>query len=416
MREILKLDESHICSYSDIALNAYPSFKDLSEEGIRKYKDIVRQTMRTDKDVTFYGMFEKNKLIAVMRLFNFSMNLFGKMIQSSGIGFLGVHLMHKKEKCAKEMIEFYEDVYRKQGVPIALLLPFRPDFYKKMGYGIGTKMNQYRLPTTEIPPYYGDSDIRYIDDYTIENLLECHNRVVSKTHGMIMKIKDEIRHLQSDPYNKIIGNYDNDGNLSGYMIFQFENAKEDNYTINNIIIKELVYENVLSLKKLLGFLRKQEDQVRLVIFNTEDENFHYLFDNPLNDSLNYIPYGNLETNTQAVGVMYKILDIRKAFEQSSHRNYNHSNLNIRFLIYDEMKKKAEEIVVGFNNGKVDLNDTRYDATVKINLANFSSLFLGSTSVTGLYNLGALELDDSDLLEEIDRTFYYPQKPVCNTDF
>lgn len=416
MREILKLDESHIDAYSDIALNSYPSFKDLSEDGIKEYKEIVRQTMRDDKNVTFYGMFEEEKLVAVMRLFDFSMNLFGEMAPASGLGYLGVHLMHKKEKCAKEMIEFYEDIYREKSIPIALLLPFRPDFYKKMGYGFGTKMNQYRLPIWSIPAYFGNNDIRYIDNNDIESLIECHSRAVKKTHGMIMKIDDEIRNLVSDPYNKIIGNYDSEGNLNGYMVFQFQNAKADNYTINNIYMEELIYEDSLVLKKLLGFLRKQEDQVGLVIFNTEDEYFHYLFDNPLNDSLNYIPYGNLESNTQAVGLMYKILDVRKAFEQSTHRNYNNSNLNIRFLIYDEMKKQEEEVIVNFENGKVNIKDKKYDATLRMNLANFSSLFLGSASVIGLYKLGILELDHLDLLEEIDRTFYYPQKPVCSTDF
>jgi predicted acetyltransferase len=416
MRKIRQLNETHIDAYSDIAFNAYPSFKDLSSEAVKKYKDTVAHIIETDPNVTFYGMFEGEKLIAVMRLFDFTMNYFGKMIPASGIGFLGVHLMHKKEKCAKAMVEFYEKLYRSRGIPIGLLLPFRPDFYNKMGYGIGTKMNQYRLPANRIPAYFGHSDIRYVEIDDIKKILDCHSRVAEKTHGMIIKINDEIRDLVNDPYNKIIGHYDGKGNITGYIVFKFQNAKEDNYTINNIYIKELIYENTDVLKKLLGFLRKQEDQVNLVIFNTEDEHFHYLFDNPLNDSLNYIPYGNLESNTQAVGVMYKIFDIKKAFEQCSHRNYNKSNINIRLLVYDEIEKEEDEIIVNFEEGVSIINRNKYDVTLKIKLADLSSLFLGSVSVMGLYRLGIIELDNLDLLEEVDRTFYCPQKPVCYTDF
>ena len=54
MRRISKLNDNHIDAYTDIALNAYPSFKDLTDEGIRKYKETVAHIMKTDSKVTFY--------------------------------------------------------------------------------------------------------------------------------------------------------------------------------------------------------------------------------------------------------------------------------------------------------------------------------------------------------------------------
>lgn len=323
--------------------------------------------------------------------------------------------MHKKEKAAKDMIEFYEEFYKKKEIPIGMLLPFRPDFYKKMGYGLASKINQYRLSPDRIPAYYGRSDLRYIEN-DFGAMLDCHRRVMGKTHGMMMKTRDEIRDLKTNPYNKIVANYDENGEIDGYIVFQFENAKAGNYTVNNIYVKELIYENTDALKKILGFLRKQDDQVNLVIFNTMDENFHYLFDNPLNDSLNYIPYGFIESNTQAVGIMYKIFDIRLAFKQLHYRNYNNESINIRFIVEDELKKKDDEIIVNFKNGRASIDEEHYDGSVKMKLANFSSLFLASTTVIGLYKLGLLELDNLDLLEKLDRAFYSSDKPVCYTDF
>lgn len=417
MREIRELSEIHIDEYTEIAYNAYPSFKDFSKEAMDKYKKETLEVLKNDADVTFYGMFQKDKLIAVMRLFDFQMNCFGEIIPVSGIGFLGVHLMHKKEKAAYDMLKFYENHYRNRGIPFGLLLPFRPDFYKKMGYGFGTKMNQYRILSSRIPAYYKDSDIRYIDKRDLNKLLDCHNRMVKKTHGMMKKIGDEIKAVFGDPFNRVVGSYDRDGNMDGYLVYKFQNGKPGNYTINNIYIKEFIYTNREAFKKLLGFLRKQEDQVNLVIFNTEDENFHYIFEDPRNDSLNYIPYGYLETNTQAVGAMYKIFDVERAFNQCKHRNYNNANIGIRFLIDDSFNNESEkEIIVRFENGVVNLDSDGYEVTIKINIAEFSSLFLGSVSLKGLYDLGLLKLDNDDYLHELDRAFYCNQKPVCYTDF
>ena len=416
MREIRLLSEEHIDAYADIAFNAYPSFKNFTKEAMDEYKKVATDILNNDPMVTFYGMFENHKLIAVMRLFDFQMNCFGKIITVSGLGFLGVHLMHKKEKVAKAMVEFYEEHYRSRKIPFGLLLPFRPDFYKNMGYGLGTKMNQYRLEASRLPAYYGESDLRYIKEEQLPKLLECHTRVVNKTHGMMIKFGDEIRDLYGDEYNRVVGNYDKNGNINGYLVYKFQNGKAGNYTINNIYVKELIYENTEILKLLLGFLRKQEDQVNLIIFNTEDENFAYLFDNPLNDSLNYIPYGYLETNTQAIGVMYKIFDVRKAFQECAHRKYNNANLGVRFLIKDAFSKEKEEVIVRFENGVAKLDSKEYIVTIKINIAEFSSLFLGSVSIKGLFNLGILELDNEEFIDELDKAFYCSEKPVCYTDF
>jgi len=416
MREIRVLNETHIDAYTDIAYHAYPSFKDFTEEAMAAYKKTVAHMMDHDPAVTFYGMFEGDKMIGVMRLFQFQMNYFGKMISVSGLGFLGIHLMHKKEKVAKAMVEFYENHFREKGLPIGLLLPFRPDFYKRMGYGMGTKMNQYRLPPSRIPAYSGKSDLRYITRDNLQELFECHGRIAARTHGMMLKFGDEIRNLTTDPFNQIVGYYSPEGQLIGYLVFKFQNGKAGNYTINHLYVKELVYENIDAFRGLLDFLKKQEDQVSLVIFNTEDEHFHYLFDNPLNDSLNYIPYGYIESNTQAVGVMYKLFDIRGAFQQCSYRNYNNANLRVRFLITDELRGIEETLTINFQNGAAQLDAEDFDITMKTSIAHFSSLFMGSTSVNGLYHLGLLAVDNINLLDDLDRAFYCPQKPVCYTDF
>lgn len=426
MREIRQLDPSHIDAYADIAFNAYPSFKDFSQEAMASYKEVAVFIMENDPVVTFYGMFEDDELIAVMRLFDFDMNCFGQRIPVSGLGFLGVHLMHKKKGVAKSMVDFYENHYRQRQIPIGILLPFRPDFYKRMGYGLGTKMNQYRIPAARIPAASKAIDgadasakIRYVTPVELDKLLACHERAVDNTHGMMAKFGDEIRPIFGDPFNRVVGIFDQKGTITGYMVYQFENAKEDNYTITNVNVQELIYTTPADLKALLGFLRTQEDQINLVVINTEDEHFYHLFDDPRNDSLNYIPYGYLETNTQAIGAMYKVFDVGQVFKQCAYRNYNGENITIKFVIRDNYKGELlEEISVAFVDGLVsDINqDLDAHVTMAMTIADFSTLFLGITSVYGLANLGLLTVDNHESIARLDRMFYYHQKPVCYTDF
>ncbi len=416
MRAIRQLDENHIADYADIAFNAYPSFKDFSPEARHLYEENVLLIMRTDPGVTFFGLFEDETLIGVMRLFDFQMNAFGVMIPISGLGFLGVHLMHKKKGVARELVAFYEERYLSQKVPIASLLPFRPDFYKPMGYGFGTKMRQYRIPTEFLPNLPKTDFLRYLTPEDMEAILDCHKRVVQKSHGRIMKIGDEIRDLFGESVNRVVGSFDDKGQLTGYLVYKFQNGKAGNYTINHLVVKEMIHESPAVLKNLLGYLKSQQDQIALVIFNTEEEHFHYLFSNPLNDTHNYIPYGYLETNTEAIGMMYKVIDTAMAFEQCGHRAYNHVKVTFRLDIEEDYSKEVESSIVTLDGTKAVLGSGGYDVTLKIKRSDFSALFIGCTSISGLYGLGLIELDDESFLNALDLAFYTPQKPVCYTDF
>lgn len=417
MRRIFKLNENHIDKYADITFRSYPSFKDFSTKAMEEYKKHVRHIMENHKDVSFYGAFDDGEMVGVMRLFDFKMNLFGKIVETSGVGFLGVDPVHKKKKVALDLIKFYERHYRTNNLPIALLLPFKTDFYKLMGYGFGTKLDQYRIATKDIPAYKKDSNIKYVmEDKEFNMLMDCRKNVVAKRHGMAMKLSGEIEDMKNISSTQIVANYNEENLIDGYISFEFQNTKEGNFNANNIYVHELVYENPDALMKLLGFLRKQEDQVQLVIFNTKDENFHYLFGNPTNDSRNHVDFGHIETNTQSIGIMYKLLDVKSAFKQVSYRNYNNSNLKVRFFIEDDYLDDREKFIVNFNNGFATTDCDEYDVTVSILLSDFSSLFMGSTSVNALHRLGLLELDDESYLEQLNMTFYTPEKPDGNIDF
>jgi predicted acetyltransferase len=413
MREIRKLISSDIDDYADVAYNAYPSFKDFTKASMNDYKIEALEVMNNDPIVTFFGLFEEGHLIGVMRLFDFEMNAFGKIIPVAGLGFLGVHLMHKKKGVARALIEYYETHYKNKKIPLSLLLPFRPDFYNRMGYGFGTKMNQYRIPS-EFLPKYETSNMRYLTEKDLNIILTCHDKVVENSHGRIRKFGDEIRDLFGDEYNRVVGYFEN-AELKGYIVYKFRNAKEGNYTINQIYIKELIHIDVKAFRNLMGYLKHQQDQVELIIFNTEDEHFHQLFSNPLNDTKNYIPYGYLETNTQAIGVMYKVLDVRAAFKQLEYRDYNHVKLKVKFSLLDDYTAVSEDIIVHFDNSAI-LAENDFDVVVTLKQSHFSSLFLNCTSIKGLYDLGLIELNDDTYLRQLDLLFYYDQKPVCYTDF
>ena len=150
-REIKLITPDYIEDYLTIYLNAYPAYKNTGVEGRDKYRPRILHSMENDKKIHFYGLFEDGRLIAQMKVLDFSMNAFGRMVKATGLMALGVHPMHKKKGAARDMVRFFEEYTRETGAVVAMLLPFRMDFYRNMGYGYGSKMDEYRLPALNLP-------------------------------------------------------------------------------------------------------------------------------------------------------------------------------------------------------------------------------------------------------------------------
>ncbi len=151
------------------------------------------------------------------------MKLLSTKTVGGGVGLVAVDLLHKKEKVCKELITYFLKHYRKKGISIALLYPFRPDFYKKMGFGYGTKVNQYRIKPESLPKGDSKKNTRFLDEDDREALLECYNRLMDRTSGMIEKSDFALQRI-FDQKNRIVA-YEKDGKVRGYIIFTFQPTK-----------------------------------------------------------------------------------------------------------------------------------------------------------------------------------------------
>ncbi len=415
---IRKLTPADLPGYMDIYLNAYPAGKDLSEECYEKYAARHTQSMEEFDHVTYYGLFEDGMMAAAMKLIDFDMNLYGRLRKATGLMALGVHPLHKKKGLAREMVQFFEDYTKESGATVAMLLPFRMDFYRNLGYGCGTKMDEYHIPTGQLPKADAEaiSKLRYMGTGDIDKVLECYGEFVKKNHGYLMKFEEEVRDMKGDDEVRRIGYFDGD-QLKGYAAFTFVNTSDCNYTLNLMDVKELVYDDAMVLKALLGGLRMQEDLAQSVIIRTGEPDFYHLLDSPQDVSSNYMDFGFLQTNVSAVGTMYKIVDIQGFMEEANGRIFPPIDFSVKFEVYDELAHKTESFVMAFEVGRWFYEPKgEADTCIKCNLSDFSSLMMGSAEFGGLARLGVVETNNPGRTRLLDYLLHAEQKPFTNTDY
>lgn len=417
---IRKLTPADIPGYMDIYLNAYPAGKDLSEECYDKYAARHSQSMEEFDHVTYYGLFEGEQMAAAMKLIDFDMNLYGRMCKATGLMALGVHPLHKKKGLAREMVEFFETYTKASGATVAMLLPFRMDFYRKLGYGCGTKMEEYHIPTSQLPKADPSimGNLRYMGTGDIDKVLACHKAFVHKNHGQLYKFEEEVRDMKGDDEVRRIGYFEND-ELKGYAAFTFVNTSDCNYTLNLMDVKELIYDDEKVLRTLLGGLRMQEDLAQSVIIRTGEPDFYHLLASPQDVSGNYIDFGFLQTNISAVGTMYKIVDIKGFMDDADNRIFPPVDFSAEFEIYDELKHEEENFVLTFEGGRwfyEEIGERETATRIRMKLSDFSSLMMGSAEFGGLARLGVAETNNPGRTRLLDYLFHAEQKPFTNTDY
>jgi predicted acetyltransferase len=417
MSELRKLTDADLPGFIEIVLNAYPGFSAPSQDVRERMLQQFNEIQTNDNSRELFGLFRNNKLIAGMRVHDYHMNLFTKLIPVGGVGLVAVELLHKKEQAAKELIQEFLNMFLERGVNMVLLYPFRPDFYKKMGFGYGPKMHQYRLKPDSFPKGPSKANLRYLTAEDKDRVRECYNRYSEATHGMFLKTQPELDAMFKNPANRFIG-FESNNELKGYLLFSFEKKSQTNFAHYDMLIKELIAETPEAIMELSTFLHSQADQVHQIVWNTQEENVHFFVDDPRNGSHNMIPSVYHETNLSGVGLMYRVINTKGIFEELKDHSFNGVNVAIKLAIKDSfLPQNNQELVVQFKEGKVNVSDNEdYEVEISLDVSDFSSLLMGAVSFKELYLFGRASLSDPDYLTTINMLFSTQEKPRCISVF
>ncbi len=416
MRTIREVREDELSELARITIEAFPGMKVDSQEARDRMVERLAKVMK-EPIVHFFGVFEDDGLVGVMRCYDFTMKLHETRTLVGGLGGVAVDLRHKKEHVAADMVSYYLDFYRRKGAALAALYPFRPDFYHRMGFGYGVKMNRYSFRPDDLPPGGVGARVEYLTADSREELAACYDRHLERTNGLLELPPHVLDSLFSDPAFRIVG-YRESGVLRGYLIFRFEPAPGDNWLVNNIQLRTLVYDDSSALAALLGFLRKQADQVGRIIYETQDAMFHYLLRDPRDESGNLLAGLWHQTNTQGMGIMYRVIDVERLFAVLRDHDFGAVTARIQLNLTDTyVPENSGSYLLAIENGRAELvMSGATDVVVEMDIADFSSLVVGAVDFNRLHAYGRAALSDPALVPTVNSLFHTDIPPWCLTSF
>lgn len=416
MDDIRLLNRGDLEAGVRIVADSYPGLKLVTADDRERYRLRLADLMAEAPIAHFYGCLREEELRGIMVLWDWQMNFLQARVPAGGMGLLAVDPTHRKEHIARDMVLFHLRYYRELGTPLALLYPFRPDFYRQMGFGYGTKMNQYRLRPGSLPGATSHGHVRALTGSEDQrSVLECYARMVGRTHGMIERQPRAIRQLFERPQYRIVGCVEG-SHVSGYVVYSYESA--GTWLLNDLHVHELLYEDAGTFHELMSFLNKQADQVRYVIVDTLDEYFHLIPSDPRDGTDKIAVEVYHETNTQGVGLLVRAVDTARLFGLLAEHDFGGQTCRLKLTVQDSFLPEnsgsyALEVVKGHLQPG---NPERCEVEVVLDVASLSSLLYGTATFRSLVRYGLATISDDAFTDVLNRLFAVEEKPVCLTYF
>jgi predicted acetyltransferase len=404
MREIRPLIREEIPAFMDIVSFSYPDMDAWSRRDF--YIQIMEGLFDNPETSVLWGVFDNDRMVGCCVMYDYTMNYHGAFVPTTGIGMVATALASKKEHIARDLLSRFLVETRKKGAVFATLYPFRPDFYRKMGFGFGNKVAVYSWKPAQFPvrPNVDKAGMLTLEDQA--KVAECYNRIARKTHGMYLREDIHWKRYLRTPGVFYIG-CRKKGRITGYACCHFVTGKQMSEQI--LDIREMLWEDTEAMYSLFGFISTQADQVGSVKFAAQDPDLVFLTEDPRHQPNESIPPLHHKTDAAGIGFMYRAVDTHLAV--LSHP-WPEIDLTVRFEVDDDfLPANQGGFTVRFIAGKPEIiTPKKADVTLKIAVAHYSSLLTGAITLEKLMAYALCEVTGKS--ERLLPLFATQPKPIC----
>jgi predicted acetyltransferase len=413
--EISLLQKDDLEQFAQVIVHAYPMpYQNSIDDCIHWIRDSLKNDAASIK---YYKAVKNGTIVGGMRFFDFQMNMRNVMIAAAGMGLVAVNPLYRKEHVAKDMLHFFIEENDRIGYPMLVLYPFQIGFYKKMGFGYGTKQRMYKLLPTSFPEG-PRGQLLFLNGQDAASVSACYEKHVANTHGTTRQSQVNFEKMLKNFHLKAVGVKSN-GRLEGFIIFSYKRVKPDLVYENDMHVHWLVYNNREALTALFGYIHAQKDQIKRVYLNTQDEYFFSLLEDPTNGESDAFNSEKLECYTTALGMMYRVINIPGLFRAYKAQRFGAESLTMKMTIRDSFfQRNNTSTTIRFDAGYAEVLDDlkKYDVEIAMDVSDFSSLFVGAVPFEKLLQFGLAEISDPAYADVVSRTLNYPKKPMCYVYF
>ncbi|WP_127579886.1 GNAT family N-acetyltransferase [Paenibacillus koleovorans] len=244
------------------------------------------------------GYYSGSTLAAKLTILPLQLYLGGRRLAMGGVASVATWPEFRRKGMVGELLSRSLGEMREQGQTVSVLNPFSFFFYRKFGWGYMSRIKRYWIPIGLLKRDSGTSGHvavapMQLDEDTLQIVAQAYEAYAARYNGMLSRDADW---WQQNVTRKKLGrlaiDYDANGQIAGYVMYAVKDGLLD--------VRELVYVDEPSRRRLLGFLAQHDSMAENVTFEAPaDDTLLELLDEP-----------SLRTELNAC-YMFRIVDLER---------------------------------------------------------------------------------------------------------
>ena len=272
-----------------------------------------------------------------------------------------------------------EELY-KNGEIVSLLMAIDYRLYKRYGFDHCYDQIQYNLRTDELLGFRLSSKLRKATFEDAETLSRIYTKAMESLNGYA--VRDEAY------FNRFIKEVSFE---SGYIYIDEENNSYIAYYIqgDTFFVRELIYNNISSLKSMLGYIYNHNTQCKKTVINA-----------PVDDKIKLI-IANLKTcEIKLIPFMAgRVINFEKYIESLNSCNIDTQKINnesIKIKVIDKYINQNNSVFkISVCDNKIKIQRVEEDCDIELDINSITQLAFSYLNTDEIFMLN--EIDESSLI-------------------
>jgi len=300
------------------------------------------------------------------------------------------------------------EIFEGEDISAAVLYPFEHRFYRHLGWGCASEIREYSIMPSQLYDYLDvldekEFEVRILSQSDLPLLSNFYDAAARHYNGMLLREEDYWREELISPPKQVALAYFN-GEIIGYIIYSLKESRSNNSHVQLMIVHEWMAPTIDARDALLSYLARQAEQVeRMELVLPPDEPLHLWIDDPRHSSRSMISTLFTRTASQALGFMYRIVNLKSAFECG--RPFNGVTGELLIDMEDEILGNRR-LLANFTGSNIiaEGSSSKAKRQVRGEVDMLSQMFCGFTSAKDAYKQGLLEFEGPDTVEFCQKAF------------
>lgn len=334
------------------------------------------------------------ELVGALRMYRMHEYIGGAALPMMGLASVAISPTARRRGYGRDICRQALTLARERGDVLSVLYPFRPDFYRSLGWGTVGQLHSYTFAPEALRPVEEVLPVRLANAADEPAVTACYERVARRSNGLLHREGRAWRtHLDAqDTYVYLCERE----SVAGYVRVRYGRSAAPD--LRPLTIIELIAEDDTAYTSLLGWISRQRELWRRVHYDAlPEEQFAHRLTDPRPPGFRGARRLWAPVARVIRAPMLRVLDVRRAIEDRKTWG-DAPDCTIALHVRDpELPANEQPLTIEHEAGRVHVTDgaRAADVTVHTDAATFAQLYVSEIGFTDAARLGFAEVSGNE---------------------